>query len=255
MRGGGLGLPPPPPQPTPIGDGSFQLPTVPPVPNTNTISPICPSGSHLELNKCVVDNVQCPSGTTQDGDLCSPSLPPCPNGKVEDSQGNCVSPDERTTTVLPGSKTGPQGGFIQMIPSVPPNPDGTCPAGSHNAGGSPGNAGQPGTGSVVCIKNVPVETAPPATPPSNTPPAQPSQPQQVCGPNAGGAACDAAKAAANCPADATLSNGNCFKQTEVPANPDGRCPEGAYSVGSSGNAGQPGTGSIICLKNVPVEAP
>jgi len=103
-----------------------------------------------------------------------------------------------------------------MIPSVPPNPDGSCPAGSHNAGGSPGNAGQPGTGSVVCIKNVPVETAPPATPPSNTPPAQPSQPQQVCGPNAGGAACDAAKAAANCPADATLSTAIALNKPKYP---------------------------------------
>ena len=61
MRGGGLGLPPPPPQPTPLGDGSFQLPTVPPQP-TGTISPICPSGSHLVGSKCVVDGASCPSG-------------------------------------------------------------------------------------------------------------------------------------------------------------------------------------------------
>ena len=33
---------------------------------------------------------------------------------------------------------------------VPANKDGSCPAGSHEAGGSSGNAGQPGTGSVNC---------------------------------------------------------------------------------------------------------
>ena len=183
MRGGGLGLPPPPPQPTPIGDGSFQLPTVPPVPNTNTISPICPSGSHLELNKCVVDGVKCPSGTVQDADKCVRQQPlQCPGSSAAEAAA--------------------------------------CAAQATGAGGS--------------------------------------QPQQVCGPNAGGAACAAAKAATNCPQSAILyNNGKCIqtKQVEVPVNPDGRCPEGAYSVGSSGNAGQPGTGSIICLKNVPVEAP
>lgn len=41
------------------------------------------------------------------------------------------------------------------------------------------------------------------------------------------------------------------KQVEVPANPDGTRPAGSYSVGSSGNAGQPGIRSVICLANIP----
>jgi hypothetical protein len=37
----------------------------------------------------------------------------------------------------------------------------------------------------------------------------------------------------------------------VPANKDGTCPTGSHSVGSSGNAGQPGSGSITCLSDKP----
>ena len=38
------------------------------------------------------------------------------------------------------------------------------------------------------------------------------------------------------------------KQVEVPPLQGGHgCPYGSYSVGSSGNACQPGTGSIICI--------
>jgi hypothetical protein len=47
-----------------------------------------------------------------------------------------------------------------MIPSVRPNPDGTCPAGSHDVGGRTGNAGQPGTGSVVCSLDNPPPVVP-----------------------------------------------------------------------------------------------
>jgi hypothetical protein len=145
MRGGGLGLPPPPgPQPTQEGNGVFRLPTVQPLPNTGTIAPICPSGSHLVLNKCVVDNAQCPSGTTQDGDLCTPSRPArcaapttaeeaaaraaqastgegvvcpnpdgtCPPKYLQDADGDCVG-------VLPGTTKGAGGGFIQMLPQKP----------------------------------------------------------------------------------------------------------------------------------------
>jgi hypothetical protein len=72
-------------------------------------------------------------------------------------EGRCF---DKYPAVLPGSKTGTQGGFIQMIPSTPPNPDGTCPAGSHNVGGSPGNAGQPGTGSLVCALDNPPPVVP-----------------------------------------------------------------------------------------------
>jgi hypothetical protein len=187
IDGGGLGLPRPPPQPTPLGDGSYQLPTVPPVPNTNTIAPICPSGSHLELNKCVVDGVKCPSGTIQDGDKCTPT-PPTNTPPEEDSQSITL------TTMLP-------------------NADGSCPTGTTKISGD------------MCL---------------------PNNVECPSGYNRIGNQCVPTQSSAGA-AD--------FKQVEVPANPDGSCPTGAYSVGSSGNAGQPGTGSIICLKNVPVETP
>ena len=76
----------------------------------------------------------------------------CPPGTIladVSTEDNCVKPP-----VLPGSKTGAGGGFIQMIPSVPANKDGTCPTGSHNVGSS-GSAGQPGTGSINCIADKP----------------------------------------------------------------------------------------------------
>ena len=39
----------------PIADGKLRLATVPPVPNTNTIAPICPDISHLVGSKCVMN--------------------------------------------------------------------------------------------------------------------------------------------------------------------------------------------------------
>lgn len=128
----------------PIGDGRFRLPTVPPVPNTNTIAPICPIGSHLELNKCVLNGALCPSGTDQDGDLCRPQQNPGPCGRpdyvkfhgicyqgketVPNPDGSCPPTTPNSfegrcfdkLPVLPGSKTGSGGGFIQMIPVKPP---------------------------------------------------------------------------------------------------------------------------------------
>ena len=41
------------------------------------------------------------------------------------------------------------------------------------------------------------------------------------------------------------------KQVEVPKNLDGKCPAGSFSVGGGGNAGQPGTGSSLCISNNP----
>ena len=93
----------------------------------------------------------------------------------------CVPPP-----VIPGSTTGSGGGFVQMLPVKPENNDansttpsqyvdavdGKCPAGSHEAGGSPGNAGQPGTGFVNCrLDNSPVNSQ--ATLPTSTSPEQP----------------------------------------------------------------------------------
>ena len=145
-RGGDLGLPPPPPQPTPLGDGSFQLPTVSPQPNTGTISSICPSGYHSTDVQCEINSQQkLPNGM-------------CPDGTILTTDDRCVTPP-----VLSESTTGSGGEFIQMIPlkttppkqvEVPANPDGTCPAGSYSVGSS-GNAGQPGTGSVICLANTP----------------------------------------------------------------------------------------------------
>jgi hypothetical protein len=131
-----------------LGNGKFELGTRPPVPNTNTIAPICPSDSHLVGSKCVVNGAGCPSGTLQDdGDItCSP--------------------------------------FKQV--QVPVNPDGSCPEGSYSVGSS-GNAGQPGTGSTFCFKNVRVE------PPCDQP-------------------------------DFIRFHGICYQGKETVPNPDGNCP-------------------------------
>jgi hypothetical protein len=56
----------------------------------------------------------------------------------------------------------------------------------------------------------------------------------------------------NCPAPTNTPVQPQVKQVEVPANPDGSCPPGSFPVGSAGNAGQPGTGSEFCVKNVHV---
>jgi hypothetical protein len=162
----------------PLGNGKFKLATAPPVPNTNSIAPICPVGFHLALSKCVVNSGGCPSGTVQDDDICSPSqahynipsnvaklqdgncpsgyhstdvqceinsqqkLPNgmCPDGLILTTEDKCV-----TMPVLPGTTTGSGGGFIQMIPQK------TTPS------------------------------SPPATSPNHdvTPPSQPSQPKQL----------------------------------------------------------------------------
>jgi hypothetical protein len=179
-----------------IGNGKFELGTRPPVPNTNTIAPVCPSDSHLVGSKCVVNGAGCPPGTVQDdGDItCSP--------------------------------------FKQV--EVPVNADGTCPEGAYSVGSS-GNAGQPGTGSIFCFKNVPVES-PPAGAPSNTPPAQPSQPKQLAPPQT--------LTQQTCPPLPIDANGRCpgidmrggglglppvpppppVTPVEISANPDGTCP-------------------------------
>jgi hypothetical protein len=212
----------------PLGDGKFKLATAPPIPNTNSIAPICPVGFHLALSKCVVNSGGCPAGTIQDDDICSPlqahynipsnvaknqdgtcpdgyhsnsdtdlqceinseqKLPngTCPDGTILTNDDLCVQPP-----VIPGSTTGSGGGFIQMLPTKPANTDGTgsttpsqyvpavngeCPPGSHEAGGSAGNAGQPGTGVVNCrlddsAANPQTATSastPPEQPPADTP--------------------------------------------------------------------------------------
>ena len=53
---------------------NFSWELAPPVPNTNTIAPICPYDSHLVGSKCVINGAGCPPGTVQDdGDItCSP---------------------------------------------------------------------------------------------------------------------------------------------------------------------------------------
>jgi hypothetical protein len=165
----------------PMGDGRFKLATAPPVPNTNTIAPICPVGFHLELNKCISNGASCPSGTDQDGDICRPQPNPGPCGRpdyakfhgicyqgketVPNPDGSCppttpISFEGRCfdkLPVLPGSKTGSGGGFIQMFPVNPP----------------------PATPPTDTPPVQPPTTTPPATPPTDTPPVQPQPPQQV----------------------------------------------------------------------------
>jgi hypothetical protein len=117
-----------------LGGGRFQFLTFPPISNTNTIAPICPGGTQLYFNYCVPNHVVCPPGTAQDEDDIT------------------CSPVKQTKQV-----------------EVPANSDGSCPVGAYSVGSS-GNAGQPGTGSIICLKNVPAETTPPATSPTNTSP-------------------------------------------------------------------------------------
>ena len=99
-----------------IGGGKFRLGTVQPVPNTNTIAPICPYISHLELGSCVLNGAGCPPGTIQDdGDItCSP---------------------------------------VNQV-HVPVNPDGNCPPGSYSLTGD-GFTIRPDPGTPFCLKDVP----------------------------------------------------------------------------------------------------
>ncbi|HJT47511.1 MAG TPA: hypothetical protein VJ729_04955 [Nitrososphaeraceae archaeon] len=132
-----------------LGNGRYQLKTYQPVPNTNTIAPVCPRFSHLEGSNCVKNGAVCPSGT------------------IRDDNGITCSPP----TVLPGTNTGTGGGFIQLgnakpvVVYVPMNKDGTCPPGD-----------EPASGGYCRHKIQSTENTPPAAPPTNTPPAQPQQP-------------------------------------------------------------------------------
>ena len=174
----------------PLGNGKFKLATAPPVPNTNSIAPICPVGFHLALSKCVVNSGSCPSGTVQDDDMCSPSqahynipsnvaklqdgtcpsgyhstdvqceintqqkLPDgmCPDGTILTNDDKCVKPP-----VLPGSTTGAGGGFIQMLPiqTTPASPPATSP----NQDTTPPI--QPGTKQLAPPQTLTQQTCPP----------------------------------------------------------------------------------------------
>jgi hypothetical protein len=143
-----------------LGNGRYQLQTYQPVPNTNTIAPICPRFSHLEGSNCVRNGSVCPPGTVQDV------------GAI-----TCSTCSPLTNNVLPGSNTVTGGGFMQLgnakpvVVYVPVNKDGTCPPGDELA-----------SGGYCRHKTQSTENSPPATPPTNTPPVQP-QPtpsQPVC---------------------------------------------------------------------------
>jgi hypothetical protein len=232
----------------------------------------CPDGSAPDANgNCPTtadqQNIVPPAGGGQT--TAGPTV--CPDGSMPDPVGNCPTPTN--TPVQPQ---------VKQV-EVPANPDGSCPPGSFPVG-SAGNAGQPGTGSSLCIKNVPVET-PPATPPSNTPAAPkllgngvyelpnvpsinnpfaaPSCPSGYHLVRSDRCTADGVK----CPSGTVqISEVTCGPQPkptttttpaqpptqiQVPANPDGSCPAGSFPVGSAGNAGQPGTGSSTCLSNTP----
>jgi hypothetical protein len=229
----------------------------------------CPDGSTPDPT-----TGNCPPAATQQKLAPLQTLSPqqtCPDGSAPDASGNCPPPTN--TPVQPQ---------VKQV-EVPANPDGSCPAGSFLVG-SAGNAGQPGTGSALCIKNVPVETTP-ATPPSNTPaapkllgdgvyelPNVPSINNPFAAPScpsgyhlvrsdrctADGVSCPSGTvqlSEVTCgpqPEPATTTTpAQPPTQIEVPANPDGSCPAGSFRVGSAGNAGQPGTGSSTCLSNTP----
>jgi hypothetical protein len=74
--------------------------------------------------------------------------------------------------------TGTSGTTTTTTPiQVPANKDGSCPAGSHEVGGSSGSAGQPGTGSVICISDNP----PPASGGGTTNTSTSNTAQHPCG--------------------------------------------------------------------------
>ena len=127
-------------------DGSFILPTVPPIPNTGTIAAsahcksfgyrsrcgrTCPFKAMI-LNLYRIRNTACIAGEPYNGEANRPCL---------------IHPN---------------------VSTVPANKDGSCPAGSHEVGGALGSAGQPGTGFVSCISDKPTTTTP-ATPATTTP--------------------------------------------------------------------------------------
>ncbi|MGN6709493.1 MAG: hypothetical protein ACTHKF_09115 [Candidatus Nitrosocosmicus sp.] len=116
-----------------LGGGRFQLAALPLPSDRNT----CGSEFQLYSNYCVWKKSVCPPGTAQDEDDIT------------------CSPVKQTKQV-----------------EVPANSDGSCPVGAYSVGSS-GNAGQPGTGSIICLKNVSAETTPPATSPTNTSPYMP----------------------------------------------------------------------------------
>jgi hypothetical protein len=254
------------------GTSSTDNTATPPPPTTEETTPqptaaateqTCPDGSKPDPA-----TGNCPPAATQQKLAPLQTLAPqqtCPDGSAPDAIGNCPPPTN--TPVQPQ---------VKQV-EVPANPDGSCPEGSFPVG-SAGNAGQPGTGSFTCLSNTP-----PAGRPTDTPPATPTEQklaqlqtltpqQQTCKdgstPDANGKCQDGStpvetpnQQTTRC-AEGTLPTnipGYCQplgvsgpSQIEVPANPDGSCPEESYRVGSAGNAGQPGTGSEFCVKNVHV---
>ena len=160
----------------------------------------CPDGSTPDANgNCPVSTSTLKGFTTNAPTLVNPgpsNIVPngtsprfeinCPSMTPIFYQGKCVD----QLPVIGGSTTGSGGGFIQMMPIKPDNNgansaggtspsqyvsavDGKCPAGSREVGGSSGNAGQPGTGSIICRSDNPSVTSPPATTPTDNPPASP----------------------------------------------------------------------------------
>ena len=136
----------------PIADGKLRLATVPPVPNTNTIGPICPDISHLVGSKCVMNGQGCEPGYVQDEDICTPTT--------------------RSLPVYPGGTTGSGGGFIQMIPTcasgAPPDANGKCPTPTSSPTTPTGNTGgrtgtTTNTGGTTNTTKTPMNTGTPGT--------------------------------------------------------------------------------------------
>ena len=104
---------------------------------------------------------------------------PCPTTNGDNIPKGCPTPSSSTSTLKGSSTTNAPTLHYPVTPITSPNStspsqyvsavDGKCPAGSHEVGGSSGNAGQPGTGSIICRLDNPSVTPPPATIPTNTP--------------------------------------------------------------------------------------
>jgi hypothetical protein len=164
-----------------LANGRYQLFTILPIRNTNTVAPICPQGSQLYFNYCVLNDSVCPPGTAQDKDdiTCSPvnqnqqrfDLPYNMANVNQLPDGSC--PPEYHYQYTPDSS-------IQkpcVITVYQKNPDGSCPFGlvlSHDECVKmpvlPGSHTGSGGGFIQLIPQSPPATSPPATSPTNTSP-------------------------------------------------------------------------------------
>jgi hypothetical protein len=129
--------------PIPRSDGTYRLPTFPPIFGGAEADILgrCPSGSHkiVIINKCVLDNEVCPVETHPVGDLCSRlpvvEIPANPDGSCEhvlDPISNKCYKDPDHAPPCPGGTWRDPYGFCNEsltgtpVPVVPEISDGIC---------------------------------------------------------------------------------------------------------------------------------